>query len=114
MLPSHSPSPRPPQLAKAKEVAATGHSSDGERASAHGAGTLPFMDPQLWIIRTRTTKDLKLADFFALGMTFYEICTRKVPWSEADNDIALMNAVRDGQFPSTEGARPVRRRWGGV
>jgi TPR repeat protein len=56
--------------------------SKSSNQSSQAVGTLPWMAPELF---KRKAKYTKKADIYSLGMILWELSSRKVPFSEAEN-----------------------------
>lgn len=77
-------------------------------------GTIPWMAPELFVLKPIFSKQ---SDIYALGMTFWEIAARKVPYFEQLDRTVIMQEVKNGQreeIPANcpeDFAKIIRRCW---
>jgi len=61
-----------------------------------GKGTIPWMAPELFKAKAKYGKR---ADMYGLGMIFWEIASRKVPFEDVPNPFVIPSLVAAGQRP---------------
>lgn len=75
------------------------HSTTTSKADASGggglAGTLPWMAPELFS-RKSSTPSMQ-SDIWALGMVFFELASRGIPYKDAQTPHQVMNWIMNGE-----------------
>ena len=73
------------------------HSTTTSKADAqvNSAGTLPWMAPELFSRKSSTPSTA--SDMWALGMVFFELSSRQIPYKDARNEEILKDWIKSGE-----------------
>jgi len=64
-------------------------------------GTIPYMAPELFLLRERTSRSDARVDIYALGVTFLEALTGVNPFFDLSEETALNNKIRMNFIPDS-------------